>query len=136
MSEVKELKVKLDGVLTRVPKLIDYESVPEPGWGDDTGRDNRVGDFSGTFIGYFTNLNLNIGPTTSDEYKTLCRMFERSTGPICTVSYEREDTGELYEEDFYGVALKAKKGRYDGEYKGFQIQLTATKRRTFEEVSS
>ena len=127
-----EIRVLLGETLTRIPKLLDYESVPEPLWADDTGRLTRDGDFSGTFIGYFTTLNLSIGDTTQEEYSLLCQMFQVSSAPICTVSYIREDTGELYQESFYGVALKAKKDRYLGKYKSFEISLTAISKRTYE----
>lgn len=126
---MKEVEVLIDSTYTRIPKLLDYELIVEPLWADDTGRKSREGQFSGTFIGYFTNLNLTIGPTTQAEYTILCNMFQKSIAPICSVKYPREDSGNIATESFYGVALKAKKNDYTGKYDGFTIQLTAINKR-------
>lgn len=125
---VNEIKVIMDSLKQRIPMLLDYEIVPEPLWADDTGRNARDGHFSGTFIGYFTNINMNVGPTTQAQYNILCQQFQR---PFMSVEYPREDTGALVTEQFYGVSLKAKKDKYTGKYQGFQLQLTAIDRRNW-----
>lgn len=120
------ITVDVDNNDLEIPKLLDYEVIPEPMWADDTGRESREGEFSGTFVGYFTNITINIGPTSQEEYTQLCSMFQR---PLFSMTFIREDDGELHTETFYGTALKAKKDKYDGKYKEFSIQLVSTKRR-------
>lgn len=125
--DVNQIQVIIAEVKSKIPMLLDYEIIPEPLWADDTGRASRDGHYSGTFIGYFTTINMNIGPTTQAEYTILCNQFQK---PFIKLEYPREDTGVLTTEDFYGVSLKAKKNMYSGQYQGFQLQLTAIDRRT------
>lgn len=123
---MKQISVKLGSNWINIPKLVNYQVTPEPLWGDDAGRENREGEYSGTFIGYFSNLNFNIAPTTQAEFTQLCSLFQR---PFFQVKFIREDTGELTTENFYGTALKAKKDLYKGKYNAFSFDIVATKRR-------
>lgn len=123
---MKEITVKVGSNWKNIPKLLDYEVTAEPLWGDDAGRENREGEYSGTFIGYFSNIKFNMGSTTQSEFTELCNLFKR---PFFQVKFISEETGELITESFYGTALKAKKDSYKGKYREFAFDIVATKRR-------
>ena len=47
-----------------LPKCITINHSIESLWADDTGRESNSGKYSGTFIGWFDKLEINIGSTT------------------------------------------------------------------------
>lgn len=110
-------------------KLCKYSITSEPMWGSDAGRDNMLGDFSGTFNGFYTNIVLSFGKTTQEEMKIIKDTFEKPTFPF---TYPSEKTGEDITEIFYGTAIKAEKmsAKTNRKYMPFEITLVAVKRRT------
>ena len=110
--------------LETLGKIIIYEVNDEPLWGDDAGRETMDGAYSGTFIGYFTKIVINIGKLKQSEMTNIKNKFKT---PFVEVSYTNPDNGNKVKEKFYGAALSAKIlkiGRYDQQ----QITLVAVKR--------
>lgn len=112
--------------LTDFLKLCKYDITVEPLWGKDAGRGSMAGQYSGTFVGYFTNITLNFGRTTQAEMSVIKETFEKPTFPF---TYPSEKTGNDVTETFYGTAIKAQKDSLKGKYLPFDITLVATKRR-------
>lgn len=110
-------------------KLCKFRITVEPLWGDDAGRDNMTGDFSGTFKGFFTNIILNFGKTTQEEMKFIKDNFEKPTFPF---TYPSDKTGQDVTENFYGTAISAEKEsiKPNSKYLPFDITLVAVKRRS------
>lgn len=107
-------------------KLCKFNITAEPLWGTDAGRENMIGTYTGTFVGYFTNITLNFGKTTQEEMTFIKDTFEK---PIFNFTYPSEKTGQEVTEAFYGTAIKAEKESLKGKYLPFDITLVATKRR-------
>lgn len=122
MDEVVKITVNNQ----ELPCLKDYDSSAEPLWGDNTGRLTDDGHFSGTFVGYFTNLDLTFNKTTQAQLTRIKQLIEK---PIITLTYPIETTGGAFTEQFYGTAIKVKKQGYRKKYEGFTISLKAVDRR-------
>lgn len=119
-----------------LPKLTKGCSLTsEPVWGDDAGRENMAGKYSGTFVGWFPKIKLPFGSTTIAEMNTIKKLIER---PIITLTYplDREykgvSAGKAYTEKFYGTAITAEFDNYKGKYKPFNIELVAVERRLYD----
>lgn len=112
--------------LKEIKRLLSYTVSVEPLWGDDTGREAMDGHYSGTFIGYFTKIELIIGKTTQEEMTYNKNILEH---PLINLTYPSEKTGQDITEEFYGTAIQAKKNNYKGKYDGFTISLVGTVRR-------
>lgn len=110
-------------------KLCKYKITVEPLWGDDAGRQNMNGSYSGTFIGYFTNITLNFGKTTQAEMTAIKNVFEK---PTFSFTYPSDKTGQDTTETFYGTAISAEKEsiKTGSKYLPFEITLVATERRS------
>lgn len=110
-------------------KLCKYKITAEPLWGSDAGRENMVGTYTGTFVGYFTNITLSFGKTTQEEMTMIKNTFEKPTFPF---TYPSEKTGEDITETFYGTAISAEKisSKNNRKYLPFEISLVATQRRS------
>lgn len=107
--------------------LSTHEHTLEPLWADDTGRNSNSGKYTGTFIGYFSQLVLEFGPTTKQQMRELRAMFDN---PIIRVKYsDSKGPEDTFTEDFYGTAIKAKLDYWWGKYKSFSITLTAIEER-------
>lgn len=61
---------------TVVPGIISITPGPEPLWGDGTGRNTLDGHYSGTFIGYFTTLEIKFGKVTDEQYNLIKQLLE------------------------------------------------------------
>lgn len=104
-----------------------HEHSLEPLWADDTGRNSNSGKYSGTFIGYFSQVVIEFNPTTQQQMRALRAMFDN---PIINVTYkDSKGPEDTYTEDFYGTAIKAKLDYWKGKYKSFSITLTAIEAR-------
>lgn len=112
--------------LDEIPRLIDYDISREPLWGDDAGRESMQGQYSGTFIGYFTKITLTIGRTTQEELAIIKGNFEV---PLFNLTYPDDKTSEDVTEEFYGTAIKTKRRNLKGKYEGFTLEFIATTRR-------
>lgn len=103
--------------------LLSFSETAEPLWGEDAGRNANDGSFSGTFIGYFSNIHLEFGHTTPKQMDEIKAYFEV---PIVEdVTYQNSSSQTTYTEDFYGTAIKAELDYWDGMYKPFSIDLVA-----------
>lgn len=116
-----------------IPKLLSCSIKPEPLWGDDAGRlVMEKGKFSGTFMGYFTNITMEIGRTTIEELNKIKSLIEK---PITELTYpldrdmDNKKAGEAYTESFYGVAIETKFNNYNSNYEPFTISLIAVEGR-------
>lgn len=107
--------------------ILTHQHTLEPLWADDTGRNSNSGKYSGTFIGYFSQLVIEFGPTTQQQMRELRAIFDN---PIITVTYkDSKGPNDTFTEDFYGTSIPAKLDYWNGKYKGFSITLTAIEER-------
>ena len=108
--------------LSKTLPILTHEHTLEPLWGSDTGRNSNSGTYSGTFIGYFSQLVIEFGKTTQEQMTEIKNKFEK---PTTNVKYLDSNTGMWKTEEFYGTAIKAKEDEWNGKYKSFSITLTA-----------
>ena len=108
-----------------------FTDTPEPLWADDTGRQSNSGKFSGTFIGYFTTLHIEVGPMNKTQMTNFKKLFEVPI--IEDVTFPNSSNyGILYTEDFYGTSLAGATKNWDSTnvyYEGFSFDLTAVEAR-------
>ena len=114
------MAVNIKGLSNTVP-IKDFEHTLEPLWADDTGRNANSGKFTGTFIGYFSNLNISFGSCTQAQFNTVKSAFEH---PTMEVLYPANN-GTNKTEYFYGTAINGTRDRWTGRYKPFKIKLVA-----------
>lgn len=103
--------------------LLTHDHTVEPLWASDTGRNSNSGSYSGTFIGYFSQVIIEFGKTTQEQMKLIKDNFEH---PIIEMKYKDSYTGNWKTEEFYGTAIKSKLNNWEGKYLPFSITLTAT----------
>ena len=105
-----------------------FSDKPEPSWGEDAGRNSNSGKFSGTFIGYFTNLHIEVGPMTQEEMTEFKSYFEVPI--IEDVTFPNSsNNGQPYTEDFYGTAIESATTFWNGKYESFSFDLVAVEAR-------
>lgn len=119
---------------TEVPGIIDLIPGPEPLWGDGTGRNTMDGHYSGTFIGYFTTLELKFGIVSDSEFNLIKQLLEHPFLQNIKFTLEKDmgeyKQGDLYTEDFYnGQAIKSSPLACGGYWSEFSVVLTAIDRR-------
>lgn len=119
---------------TEVPGIIDLIPGPEPLWGDGTGRNTMDGHYSGTFIGYFTTLEVKFGIVTDTEFNLIKQLLEHPFLEGVKFTLEKDmgnyNQGDLYTEDFYnGQAIKSSPLACGGYWSEFSVVLTAIDRR-------
>lgn len=107
--------------LSETIPITSFNHTKEPLWAGDTGRNANSGKFSGTFIGYFSQLEIEFGRTTQAQMTTIKTDFESSTVSITYPSNDGTDKTET----FYGTAINGKKNKWTGKYEPFSIKLTA-----------
>lgn len=115
-----------------LPKCIKISHSIEPLWADDTGRESNSGTYSGTFIGWFDKLEINIGSTTESEMKQIRDAIE---WPTLDAEFYDTKLNRFVTKEFYGTAISAecKEGKYPGSddirYEPFSFKLTAVRAR-------
>ena len=119
---------------TQVPGIVKLTPGPEPLWGDGTGRNTLDGHYSGTFIGYFTTLEIEFGIVKDEEFNLIKKLLEHPFLEGVQFSLEKDmgnyKQGQLYTEDFYnGSAIKSSPLPCGGYWEGFTVTLTAIDRR-------
>lgn len=119
---------------TNVPGVIDIIPGPEPLWGDGTGRNALDGHYSGTFIGYFTTLEIKFGIVTDEEFNLIKQLLEHPFLEDVRFVLEKDigsyKQGELFTEDFYnGQVIKSSPLACGGYWNKFSVVLTAIDRR-------
>lgn len=115
---------------TRVPGIIDIVTGPEPLWGDGTGRRAMDGHYSGTFIGYFTTIEIKFGKVTDSEFNLIKQLLEHPFLEGVQFALEKDmenyKQGDLFTEDFYnGQAIKSSPLPCGGYWNEFNVVLTA-----------
>jgi len=101
-----------------------FKDKPEPVWADDAGRNSNSGKFSGTFVGYFTTLHIEVAPLTKAQMNYVKSIFEVPI--IEDVTFPNSSNNGLpYTENFYGQAIESSTDYWDGKYKSFSLDLTA-----------
>ena len=120
---------------TEVPGIIKITPGPEPLWGDGTGRNTMDGHYSGTFIGYFTSIQVDFGKVTDSEFNLIKQLLEHPFLENVKYSIEKDmgeyKQGDLISEDFYnGQAIKSSPLTCGGYWEEFSVILTAIDRRT------
>lgn len=108
--------------------ILSFEDTPEPLWADDAGRQSNSGKFSGTFIGYFTNIHIEVGKMTKQQMKEFKAIFEVPIVEDLTFP-NSSNAGTDYTEDFYGTSLKGHTKYWDGLYEPFNFDLVAVEKR-------
>lgn len=119
---------------TEVSNIKDITIKVDPLWGDGTGRDTMDGHYSGTFIGYFTTMQIDFERTTNAEFNIIKTLLEHPFLEGVQFTLEKDmktySQGDLYTEDFYnGTAIEAKPNKYHTGYEEFSITLIAVDRR-------
>lgn len=120
---------------TEVPGIIKITPGPEPLWGDGTGRNTMDGHYSGTFIGYFTTIQVDFGKVTDAEFNLIKQLLEHPFLESVKYTIEKDmgdyKQGDLISEDFYnGQVIKSNPLSCGGYWEGFSVILTAIDRRT------
>lgn len=120
---------------TQVPGITKLTPGPEPLWGDGTGRNALDGHYSGTFIGYFTTLEIEFGIVTDEEFNLIKKLLEHPFLEGVQFSLEKDmdnyKQGDLFTEDFYnGQVIKSSSLPCGGYWEGFSVTLTAIDRRS------
>lgn len=118
----------------KVPGIVNLKIVSEPLWGEGTGREAIDGHYSGTFIGYFTTLEIEFGIVTDEEYNLIKTLLEHPFLEAVQFSLEKNmgiyKQGDLFIEDFYnGAAINSSPLACGGYWEGFTVILTAIDRR-------
>lgn len=118
-----------------VPGITSMDIAPEPLWGEGTGRNALDGHYSGTFVGYFTTLEIKFGKTTDEEYNLIKKLLEHPFLEGVQFSLEKDignyKQGDIITEDFYnGQAIKSTPLACGGYWDEFSVILTAIDRRS------
>ncbi len=119
----------------QVPGITEIVPGPEPLWGDGTGRNAMNGHYSGTFVGYFTTLEIKFGKVTDDEFNLIKQLLEHPFIQNVQFALEKDmgdyKQGDLFTEDFYnGQAIKSNPLACGGYWEEFSVVLTAIDRRS------
>lgn len=113
--------------IRNLPKVLsNIKHTIEPVWASDAGRNTNSGKFSGTFVGWFDVLDINIGETTQEEMTKIRNAIEKSV--IENVSFTDSKTGQTKTEDFYGTSIPAERLNKT-RYKPFSFSLKAIEKR-------
>ncbi len=89
--------------LMNFPKITKIKHTIEPTWDSKTGRNSNSGKFSGTFVGWFDTLEINVGKTTQSELTQIRNQVEVPI--IENVQFLDSKTGNNKIENFYGTAI-------------------------------
>lgn len=119
---------------TKVPGIVSIIPGPEPQFGEGTGRNTMDGHFSGTFIGYFTTLEIKFGIVSDSEFNLIKQLLEHPFLDNVQFTLEKDmnghKQGDLFTEDFYnGQAIKSEPLVCGDAWGEFTVILTAIDRR-------
>lgn len=114
--------------ITNLPHITKITHSIEPLWAGNSGRVANSGKYSGTFIGWFDKLTIDIGVTNQTQLATIRTAIEKSI--IKNVTFKDSKTGNNKTEDFYGTAIAVETLNYKkGLYKPFSFSLIAVSKR-------
>ncbi len=114
--------------LMTLPKVTKVKHAVEPTWGSDAGRNSNSGKFSGTFVGYFDNLNVTVGTTTQEELTKIRNYIEVPI--IENVSFLDTKTGKNKVGSFYGTTIEVEINKKTKRYPSFSFSLKAVSKRS------
>lgn len=114
--------------LNKLPRVKKIDHTVEPTWGPDTGRNSNSGKFSGTFVGWFDTLKIEVGKTNQTEMTTIKNAIEKSI--IENVKFKDSKNGNNKIENFYGTAITASYNNLKGIYEPFSFSLKAIEQRS------
>ena len=115
--------------LLDLPKITSTEHKIESLWASDAGRNSNSGKFSGTFVGWFDTIHVEVGKTTQTEMTQIRNAIEKSI--IESVTFTDSKSGNSKTEDFYGTAISAKTNKKDNSmYEAFSFDLKAVNKRS------
>ena len=106
--------------LSETVPITSFTHTLEPLWADDTGRNANSGKFTGTFIGYFSQVEIEFGSCNQTQMNSVVSSFEHST---ISMLYPSKN-GSNKTETFYGTAITGKVRRWGKRYAPFSIKLT------------
>lgn len=112
--------------LAKQVTITEFSHTLEPLWASDTGRNSNSGKYTGTFIGYFSQVKISFGKLNINQMKYVRSLFDN---PTIMLKYPDSATGTDTTEEFYGTAIKSDTNRLGGLYETFDITLTAINRR-------
>lgn len=107
----------------RLPRILKVSDKAQPTWADDAGRNSNSAKFTGTFVGYITDLQIDFGRTNQEEMTTIKNAIEKSNGIISNFEYRSSNTGEIVSEDFYATYIDAAYNNEKGKYQPFSVSL-------------
>lgn len=107
--------------IRNLPKVLKCSDKAQPTWASDAGRNSNSGKFSGTFVGYFTDLQINFGKCNQSQMTTIKNALQRPI--IEKFTYFNTDHGTWETEDFYGTVIDASFDNYEGRYEPFSVSL-------------
>lgn len=107
----------------RLPKILKVSDKAQPTWADDAGRNSNSAKFTGTFVGYITDLQIDFGRTNQEEMTIIKNAIEKPNGIISNFEYRSSNTGEIVTEDFYGTVIDATYNNEKGKYQPFSVSL-------------
>lgn len=110
----------------KLPKLKTHEHSLQPLWASDTGRNSNSGAYSGTFVGYFSQVVLEFGKATQEDLDIIQEEIEN---PIIDLTYKSKNGGKFETEKFYGTEIKGKLNKWTGKYEPFSVTLTGVKKK-------
>ena len=121
--------------LMKLPKITKIKHNVEPMWASDAGRNSNSGKYSGTFIGYFDTLEVNVGKVTQEELSIIRDKIEVPIIENVSFTDSKSKTGATKTESFYGTAIGVeiisdKMVSNKKRYPAFSFTLTAISRRT------
>ena len=109
--------------LSETYPITSFQDTLQPTWGEDAGRNSNSGKFNGTFIGYFTDIHIEVGPLTKAQMTSFKAIFEV---PIIELTYPNShNSGVDKTENFYGTAITSKLDYWNGNYEPFSFELKA-----------
>lgn len=116
-------------VISNIPRVINpYNHVINPLWGKDTGRNTNSGKFTGTFLGWFDQLTIQIGRHNQAEHNTIMNTLGV---PSASITFFDTKTGTDKTEDFYLDTIESELTNYKkGFYGPMTITMTAISKRS------
>ena len=111
-----------------LPRVLKIAHTIEPTWAKDAGRNSNSGKFSGTFVGWFDTIKVNVGRTNQRELTAIRNEIEKPI--IENVIFTDSKTGKEKKADFYGTAITGETDNIRGVYKPFSFSLKAVEGRS------
>lgn len=114
--------------ISTIPKLKNpYKHNINPVWGPNTGRNTNSGKFTGSFVGWFDQLILEIGRHNQTEHTSIINTLGVQT---IEITFKDTKTGSDKTEWFYLDTIESELENYKkGYYAPMTITMTAISKR-------